>query len=378
MELLNFLEDLFQRKKGIFAAIFLFSAFAFAGAFYDKLNVDNIQIDSNTISTTNSNGDLTLTPNGAGNVILSHLSTGSRFLESGGSGEVLESGLTTTEGDQLENIDSVTISNTQWGYLGALDQGLTTGSATTFTGITLSGLTASTVPVLDGAKALSDSNISATEFDFLDGQDQAIGTDDTPSFNGLTLTGNLDTNLTTTGVVISDSMGLISAETQLAVSRGGTGSATASSAFDALSPMTAEGDVIYGGASGTGTRLAKGTDGEVLKLSGGVPTWAADNTGSSLTMTAIDNTDSPYTLTSSTDILLVDASSAAVSITFPDASTVGAGWNVVIKVTDDSIYDVTLNRATTDLIESETSQVLSTPGIAFNFFSDGTSDFHAY
>jgi len=36
--------------------------------------------------------------------------------------------LTTAEVDQLENIDSVTITNAQWGYLGALDQGLTTSS----------------------------------------------------------------------------------------------------------------------------------------------------------------------------------------------------------------------------------------------------------
>lgn len=32
--------------------------------------------------------------------------------------------LTTSEGNQLENINSVTISNTQWGYVGAMDQGV--------------------------------------------------------------------------------------------------------------------------------------------------------------------------------------------------------------------------------------------------------------
>lgn len=48
--------------------------------------------------------------------------------------------LTSTEVDQLENIDSVTISNTQWGYLGALDQGLTTTSDVQFDDITLTGI----------------------------------------------------------------------------------------------------------------------------------------------------------------------------------------------------------------------------------------------
>jgi hypothetical protein len=45
--------------------------------------------------------------------------------------------------------------------------------------------------------------------------------------------------------------------------------------FDDLSPMTTEGDIIYGGASGTGTRLGKGTAGHYLKQGASVPEWAA-------------------------------------------------------------------------------------------------------
>lgn len=50
------------------------------------------------------------------------------------------SALTSAEVDQLENIDSVTISNTQWGYLGALDQSLTTTSDVQFDDITSTGI----------------------------------------------------------------------------------------------------------------------------------------------------------------------------------------------------------------------------------------------
>ena len=46
---------------------------------------------------------------------------------------------------------------------------------------------------------------------------------------------------------------------QLSIARGGTGASTAAAAFDNLSPMTALGDLIYGGASGTRTRLAGNT-----------------------------------------------------------------------------------------------------------------------
>lgn len=44
-------------------------------------------------------------------------------------------GITQSERAQLQNINSVTISNTQWGYLGALDQPLTTSSTPTFNGL---------------------------------------------------------------------------------------------------------------------------------------------------------------------------------------------------------------------------------------------------
>ena len=59
----------------------------------------------------------------------------------------------------------------------------------------------------------------------------------------------------------------------VAIAKGGTGATTKSTGFDALSPMTTAGDLIYGGASGTGTRLAKGANGTVLTMENNVPTW---------------------------------------------------------------------------------------------------------
>ena len=68
------------------------------------------------------------------------------------------------------------------------------------------------------------------------------------------------------------------------IPQGGTGATTKTAAFDALSPMSAQGDIIYGAASGTGTRLAKGTAGQVLVMNAGAtaPEW----NGGGLTATA--------------------------------------------------------------------------------------------
>lgn len=62
---------------------------------------------------------------------------------------------------------------------------------------------------------------------------------------------------------------------------GGTGATTKTGAFDSLSPMTTGGDLIYGGASGTGTRLANGTAGQYLQSNGTTlaPTWVTPSAG---------------------------------------------------------------------------------------------------
>jgi len=63
--------------------------------------------------------------------------------------------------------------------------------------------------------------------------------------------------------------------TAVDIAHGGTGQTSKAAAFDALSPMSAGGDIIYGGASGTGTRLANGSSGQVLTSNGGTsaPSW---------------------------------------------------------------------------------------------------------
>lgn len=84
---------------------------------------------------------------------------------------------------------------------------------------------------------------------------------------------NLDTSASTGVPVIA--AGTWSVSSALALNRGGTGQTTKAAAFDALSPMSAGGDLIYGGASGTGTRLTNGTVGQYLASGGGTaaPVW---------------------------------------------------------------------------------------------------------
>jgi len=59
----------------------------------------------------------------------------------------------------------------------------------------------------------------------------------------------------------------------LAINHGGTGQVTAPAAFDALSPMTAWGDIIFGKQFGQGYRLPVGANGQILSVTNGEPSW---------------------------------------------------------------------------------------------------------
>jgi len=69
-----------------------------------------------------------------------------------------------------------------------------------------------------------------------------------------------------------DSTNTVSSATSLptvTVAKGGTGATTATLGFDALSPMSAVGDLIVGSTAGTRIRLARGTANQALKVNSG-------------------------------------------------------------------------------------------------------------
>lgn len=68
----------------------------------------------------------------------------------------------------------------------------------------------------------------------------------------------------------------VSGGTDVPIADGGTGQSTKAAAFNALSPLTTLGDLLYGGASGAGTRLGLGTALQLLRTNAGAtaPEWA--------------------------------------------------------------------------------------------------------
>jgi hypothetical protein len=97
---------------------------------------------------------------------------------------------------------------------------------------------------------------------------------------------------------------------------------SAPSTITLVSPLTTKGDLYT--FSGSGVRLGVGADGDVLTADSGEATglkWAASVAPSTLNIVKIAFADSPYALSDTNDVVLVDTSGGAVTITLHNPTT---------------------------------------------------------
>ena len=147
----------------------------------DVLNVDNLTLNGNTLSSTNTSGDINITPNGSGKVVLTNPYIGS---------DSLEEYIYDTVGGAVTGGTGITITND--------DAGDTSTVSITNTGVTADSYgSASEVPVLTvNAQGQITSATTATIFTSFN-IDADVGTTDNVA-GGETLTISGDTGITTT------------------------------------------------------------------------------------------------------------------------------------------------------------------------------------
>ena len=73
----------------------------------------------------------------------------------------------------------------------------------------------------------------------------------------------------------------------LPIANGGTNATTAAAAYNNLSPMTTTGDMEYEASAGVAARLPIGSSGQVLTVSGGIPSWQTSSPGFTNPMTSV-------------------------------------------------------------------------------------------
>ncbi len=187
------------------------------------------------------------------------------------SGTISATGLTTVNLSSTAGITNAQLANSSI-TLGSttMTLGSTVTSVAGLTSVTSTGFTgALTGNASTATKLAATKNINGVAFD---GSADITIAANANTLTGTTLASNVvNSSLTSVGTITTG----VWSGTTISIAKGGTGATTKAAGFDALSPMTTSGDIIYGGASGTGTRLGVGTNGQVLTLASGVPSWAS-------------------------------------------------------------------------------------------------------
>jgi len=287
----------------------------------DVLNVDNITINGNAITSTDTNGNITITPNGTGDIVLDGQnwpqadgSTGS-FLKTDGAGQLSWAAVPS---------GSFTLSD------GSTTDTFTTGETLTFTGGT--GLDSSisdntvtfaidsTVATLTGSQTLTNKTLTS------------------PVISTISNTGTLTLPTSTGTVALTSDITL----STLSV----TASASELNTLDGITATTAELNILDGDTSVTATTVASG-DGLVLNDAG--------------TMVQIDVDDLDTYFSSTTKTLTnktIDSASNTITVDLSEATVTGTTAEFNSALSDGSF--ATLAGTETLTNKTLTSPVIST------------------
>lgn len=158
----------------------------------------------------------------------------------------------------------------------------------------------------------------------------------------------------------------------LAISRGGTGAGSASAAFDALSPLTTEGDLLY--YTTTNARLAKGTALQQLRMNAGAtaPEWFTPTTPAPVDATYITQTANG-TLTNEQALSALSTGIVKNTTTTGVLSIAAAGTDYEVPLT----FSTGLTRNTNTITVNTTQNIAKLSNLTGNGFvktsgGDGT------
>jgi hypothetical protein len=277
---------------------------------FDKVTVDNLVLDGNTISSKNTNGDIVLNPNGTGGVQLFDQTVDT---------------VAVVDGSQ-RLVSSPLISTTELNLLDGLTDLLSSANTKTLTNKTINA-DDNTITNIDNNEIRASAGIAV---------------------NKLAAT-------TASRALVSDGSGFISASATTATQVGYLSTTTSDvqtqlDARQTRSVLTTKGDLYAATASNTVTRLGVGADGTVLTASAAQPTgmiWQAPASPTTYNY-------SSGAVSGTSQVVNCDTTSSNVTVSLPAVASAGTGrWLIIHK-------PVAANTCTIDPNASELVGGLST------------------
>ena len=180
---------------------------------------------------------------------------------------------------------------------------------------------------------------------------------------GTLATANGGTNLTSFtsgGAVYATSTNALTTGI-LPIASGGTSQTTASSAFNALSPITTAGDLIIGNGTNSATRLAIGTSTYVLTSNGTTASWAAPASSgvSSISFGSTGLTPSTATTGAVSVAGTLSPANGGTGVANNSASTLTISGSFASTFTVSGAYNYTFPAASDTLVNLGSSQTLT-------------------
>jgi trimeric autotransporter adhesin len=259
------------------------------------LNVDNLRLETNTLSSTDTNGNITLAPNGTGDVQLDADTI--RVGDSGANVTITSNGA----GDLILNTNSGTNSGSitiEDGANGAINLTPNGTGAVILPLLRLSGSTSGYVG-LKGAATAGSTTYTLPAADGTSGQVLSTNGTGTLSWVAAAASGVTTFSAGTTGFTPSTATsGAVTLAGTLAIANGGTGQTTATAAFNALAPSQTSNSGKYLTTDGTNTSwgtVSASPGGSTTQIQynnagafGGSANFTWNNTTSTLTVNSIN------------------------------------------------------------------------------------------
>jgi hypothetical protein len=162
----------------------------------------------------------------------------------------------------------------------------------------------------------------------------------------------------------------------VAIANGGTGQTTKSSAYNALTPITATGDLVIGNGTNSATRLPIGTNGYVLTSNGTTASWSAASSASSISWQSVQTAN--FTAVSGNGYP-VNTASGAITVTLPASPSAGNIISLVDYAGTSGTNNITISPNGNKIQSSTSSAVISVNRQTVNLvYIDATQGWLSY